>query len=59
VAAHALKRVRASRGMQAGNKLYYDLRVDSPDGTHTAASSIGDYQVASWLANYWGSSDRR
>jgi uncharacterized membrane protein YdbT with pleckstrin-like domain len=44
-----VRNVRAKRGMQAGNKLYYDLQVETPDGTYTAASSIGDYAVASWF----------
>jgi hypothetical protein len=47
-----VKRVRARRGMQAGQKLYYDLTVETNDGQHTAASSIGDYSVASWLARH-------
>jgi hypothetical protein len=45
--------IRARRGMQAGNKLYYDLRVETGEGTHTAASSIADYAVATWLASHW------
>jgi hypothetical protein len=48
-----VRAVRTKRGMQAGNKLYYDLEVETPDGTHTAASSLADYDVASWLARYW------
>jgi uncharacterized membrane protein len=48
-----IKSVRAQRGMQAGNKLYYDLRIETADDTLTAASSVGDYTVASWLANHW------
>lgn len=47
-----VRRVRAKRGMQAGSKLYYDLTVETNDGTHTAASSIADYSVASWLASH-------
>ena len=45
--------IRVRRGMQAGNKLYYDLRVETGEGTHTAASSIADYAVATWLASHW------
>ena len=48
-----IRAVRAKRGMQAGNKLYYDLKVETDDGTHTAASSLADYDVASWLARHW------
>ena len=48
-----IRGVRAKRGMQAGNKLYYDLEVETADGTHTAASSLADYDVASWLARHW------
>ena len=39
--------------MQAGNKLYYDLKVETTDGTHTAASSLADCDVATWLARHW------
>jgi hypothetical protein len=42
-----IRNVRAKRGMQAGNKLYYDLIVETTDGKHTAASSLADYDVAS------------
>jgi uncharacterized protein DUF3592 len=45
--------VRAQRGMQAGNKLYYDLKIETEEKVHTAASSLADYSVASWLADYW------
>ena len=48
-----IRAVRAKRGMQAGNKLYYDLEIETADGKHTAASSLADYDVASWLARYW------
>lgn len=48
-----LRGVSAQRGMQAGNKLYYDLKVETADGTHTAASSIADYDLASALAAQW------
>jgi hypothetical protein len=48
-----IRAVRAKRGMQAGNKLYYDLEVETGDGKHTAASSLADYDVASWLAQHW------
>jgi hypothetical protein len=54
-----VKRVRADRGMQAGNKLYYDLKIETADDTHTAASSVGDYTVASWLANHWMNGGRQ
>ena len=47
-------RVRARRGMQAGNKLYYDLTVDTRDRkSRTAATSLPDYAVAEWLAERW------
>ena len=42
-----VKTVRAQRGMQAGNKLYYDLKVETADDILTAASSVADYTVAS------------
>ena len=48
-----IRGVSAKRGMQAGNKLYYDLKVETNEGTHTAASSLADYDVASWLARHW------
>jgi hypothetical protein len=48
-----LRGVQAQVGMQAGNKLYYDLKVDTADGSHTAASSLADHDVASWLARHW------
>ncbi len=48
-----IRSVRAKVGMQAGNKLYYDLEVETADGKHTAASSLPDYDVATWLARHW------
>jgi hypothetical protein len=54
-----LRGVRAKRGMQAGNKLYYDLEVETADGKHTAASSLADYDVANWLARYWMQGEAR
>ena len=48
-----LRGVRVQRGMQTGNKLYYDLEVETADDKHTAASSLADYDVATWLARYW------
>lgn len=48
-----LRNVRTKRGMQAGNKLYYDLIVETADGKHTAASALPDYDVATWLAQHW------
>jgi hypothetical protein len=48
-----VRRIGAERGMQAGNKLYYDLRVETTDGrSHTAAGNLADQSVASWLANH-------
>lgn len=44
--------------MQAGTKLYYDLEVETADGNHTAASSLADYDVASWLAQHWAGGTR-
>ena len=52
-----IRGVRAKRGMQAGNKLYYDLEVETADGKHTAASSLADYDVATWLARYWATGE--
>lgn len=48
-----IKAIRARRGMQAGRQLYYDLRVETADDSLTAATSIADYSVAVWLAQYW------
>ena len=48
-----VRAVRAKRGMQVGNKRYYDLEVETADGKHTAASSLASYDVASWLARHW------
>jgi hypothetical protein len=48
-----VRNIAAKRGMQAGNKLYYDLKVETPEGTHTAASSLGDYDLATALAAHW------
>jgi hypothetical protein len=48
-----VRRIHAKRGMQAGNKLYYDVKVETTDGTHTAAGSLADYDVATWLARQW------
>jgi hypothetical protein len=48
-----IRGVQAKRGMQAGNKLYYDLKIDTAEGSHTAASALADYDVASWLARHW------
>jgi len=48
-----IRGVQAKVGMQAGNKLYYDLKVDTAEGSHTAASSLADHDVASWLARHW------
>jgi len=53
IPAQWLRAVRAKRGMQAGNKFYYDLEVETSDRTHTAASSLASYDVASWLAQHW------
>jgi hypothetical protein len=53
IPAQWLRSVRAKRGMQAGNKLYYDLEVETTDGTHRAASALASYDVASGLAQYW------
>jgi hypothetical protein len=54
-----IKQVRAKRGMQAGNKLFYDLVVETADGNHTAASSLSDYDVANWLARHWMQGEER
>lgn len=51
-----LRGVQAQRGMQAGNKLYYDLKVETSDGVHTAATAIADYDLASALAAHWAPS---
>ena len=58
IPAQWLRAVRAKRGMQAGNKLYYDLKVETNDRTHTAASSLASYDVASWLAQHWMTGSR-
>jgi hypothetical protein len=51
--------VRARRGMQAGNKLYYDVKVETGERRKiTAASGIDDYTVAEWLATHWLGADR-
>ena len=54
-----IRAVRAKRGMQAGNKLYYDVEIETADGKHTAASSLADYDVASWLARHWATGGAR
>ena len=59
IPAQWLRAVRAKRAMQAGNKLYYDLRVETNDRTHTAASSLASYDVASWLAAHWMTAGNR
>ena len=48
-----IRGVRAKRGMEAGHRLYYDLEVETAEGKHTAASTLEDYEVASWLAQHW------
>ena len=48
-----IRAIRAQPGMQAGRRLYYDLRVETADDSLTAAKSIPDYSVAAWLARYW------
>jgi hypothetical protein len=58
IPAQWLRAVRAKRGMQAGNKLYYDLKVETNDRTHTAVSSLASYDVASWLAQHWMAGSR-
>ena len=50
---HWIRSASTKRGMQAGNKLYYDVRIETVEGAYTAASEIDDYNVASWLAGYW------
>jgi hypothetical protein len=45
--------IRAQRGMQAGRRLYYDLRVETTEDSLIVARSIADYSVATWLAKYW------
>ena len=54
-----VKNVRAQRGMQAGNKLYYDLKIETADDTLTGASSVPDYTVAAWLASRWMNGGRQ
>lgn len=54
-----IRAVRAKRGMQAGNKLYYDVEIETADGKHTAASSLADYDVASWFARHWAAGGAR
>jgi hypothetical protein len=54
-----IRGVRANVGMQSGNKLYYDLEVETADGKHTAASSLADYDIASWLARHWATAGAR
>jgi hypothetical protein len=48
-----IRGVQAKVGMQAGNKLYYNLEVETADAKHTAASSLADYDVAKSLARHW------
>ncbi len=48
-----IRAIRAQRGMQAGRRLYYDLRVETAGDSVTAARSIADYSIAEWLARYW------
>ncbi len=48
-----IRAIRAQPGMQAGRRLYYDLRVETADDSLTAAQSVPDYSVAAWLARYW------
>jgi uncharacterized protein DUF3592 len=48
-----IRAIRAQPGMQAGRRLYYELRVETVDDSLTAARSIADYSVATWLARYW------
>jgi hypothetical protein len=48
-----VRRIRAVRGMQFGQKLFFDLKIEANDRTHTAASVVGDYAVASWIAEQW------
>jgi hypothetical protein len=48
-----IRAIRAQPGMQAGRRLYYDLRVETADDSVTAARSIADYSVAAWLARHW------
>jgi hypothetical protein len=54
-----IRSASTKRGMQAGNKLYYDVRIETVDGAYTAASEIDDYNVASWLAGYWRTGGKR
>jgi len=54
-----IRHVQAKVGMQAGNKLYYDLEVETADGKHTAASSLADYDVATSLARHWAAGGSR
>jgi hypothetical protein len=39
--------------MQYGQKLFFDVKLEASDRRHTAASAIGDYAVATWLAEHW------
>jgi hypothetical protein len=48
-----IKAIRAQPGMQAGRRLYYDLKVETADDSLIAAQTIEDYSVAAWLARYW------
>ncbi|HEX5046060.1 MAG TPA: hypothetical protein VFX89_02985, partial [Gammaproteobacteria bacterium] len=48
-----VRNILAKRGMQAGEKLYYDLKIETDERTLTAASAVPDYHVAAWFARYW------
>jgi hypothetical protein len=54
-----IRGVQAKVGMQAGNKLYYNLEVETADAKHTAASSLADYDVAKSLAQHWAATGAR
>ena len=53
IAPESVKMIRPTRGMQAGNKLYYDLKIETTDDReYVAARSLDDLSLARQIAGY-------
>jgi hypothetical protein len=53
IAPDQVKKIKPSRGMQAGNKLYYDLKIETTDNReYIAARSLDDLSLARQIAGY-------
>ncbi|MEJ2085128.1 MAG: hypothetical protein P8Y44_05535 [Acidobacteriota bacterium] len=48
----AIQSIKPVRGMQSGNKLYYQIKVETQNGkSHVAANRIGSFSLARRIAD--------